>query len=71
MATIVGLLIAVSALRVRGVSLAVVTLAAAVALEQFGFLNARWGGGPTRLAGQAAGASAVSNLSPDASVPGP
>ncbi len=44
-ATIVGLLIAVSALRVRGVSLAVVTLAAAVALEQFGFLNARWGGG--------------------------
>ena len=46
-ATIVGLLIAVSALRVRGVSLAVVTLAAAVALEQFGFLNARWGGGAT------------------------
>ena len=44
-ATIVGLLIAVSALRVRGVSLGVVTLAAAVALEQFGFLNARWGGG--------------------------
>jgi len=46
-ATIVGLVIAVSALRVRGVSLAVVTLAAAVALEQFGFLNARWGGGAT------------------------
>ena len=45
-ATIVGLVIAVSALRVRGVSLAVVTLAAAVALEQFGFLNSRWGGGP-------------------------
>jgi branched-chain amino acid transport system permease protein len=44
-ATILGLVIAVSALRVRGVSLAVVTLAAAVALEQFGFLNARWGGG--------------------------
>ena len=44
-ATIVGLLVAVSALRVRGVSLAIVTLAAAVALEQFGFLNARWGGG--------------------------
>ena len=39
-ATIVGLLVAVSALRVRGVSLVVVTLAAAVALEQFGFLNA-------------------------------
>ena len=46
-ATVVGLLIAISALRVRGVSLVVVTLAAAVALEQFGFLNARWGGGPT------------------------
>jgi branched-chain amino acid transport system permease protein len=44
-ATVIGLLIAVSALRVRGVSLAVVTLAAAVALEQFGFLNERWGGG--------------------------
>ena len=44
-ATIVGLVIAVSALRVRGVSLAIVTLSAAVALEQFGFLNARWGGG--------------------------
>ena len=46
-ATVIGLLIAVSALRVRGVSLVVVTLAAALALEQFGFLNARWGGGPT------------------------
>jgi len=46
-ATLLGLLTAVSALRVRGVSLAVVTLAAAVALEQFGFLNARWGGGDT------------------------
>jgi branched-chain amino acid transport system permease protein len=46
-ATIVGLVIAVSALRVRGVSLVVVTLAAAVALEQFGFLNERWGGQAT------------------------
>jgi branched-chain amino acid transport system permease protein len=46
-ATIVGLLIAISALRVRGVSLVVVTLSAAVALEQFGFLNARWGGQAT------------------------
>ena len=44
-ATVLGLIVAVSALRVRGVSLAVVTLAGAVALEQFGFLNARWGGG--------------------------
>jgi branched-subunit amino acid ABC-type transport system permease component len=46
-ATVVGLVVAVSALRVRGVSLVVVTLAAAVALEQFGFLNVRWGGGFT------------------------
>jgi branched-subunit amino acid ABC-type transport system permease component len=44
-ATVIGLVSAVPALRVRGVSLAVVTLAGAVALEQFGFMNARWGGG--------------------------
>jgi branched-chain amino acid transport system permease protein len=44
-ATVLGLLVAVSALRVRGVSLAVVTLAAAVAIERFGFVNYRWGGG--------------------------
>lgn len=44
-ATLVGLLTAVSALRVRGVSLAVVTLAAAVAIEQFVFANTLWGGG--------------------------
>ena len=44
-ATVCGLIIAVSALRVRGVSLAVVTLAAAVAIEQFVFLNTTWGGG--------------------------
>jgi branched-chain amino acid transport system permease protein len=44
-ATVLGLLIAFSSLRVRGVSLAVVTLAAAVAIEQFVFLNSTWGGG--------------------------
>jgi branched-chain amino acid transport system permease protein len=44
-ATLLGLVVAVSALRVRGVSLAVVTLAAAVAIEQFGFVNSTWGGG--------------------------
>jgi branched-chain amino acid transport system permease protein len=44
-AMVLGLVTAVSALRVRGVSLAVVTLAGAVALEQFGFMNSRWGGG--------------------------
>ena len=43
--TLLGLLMAVSALRVRGVSLAVVTLAAAVMIEQFIFTNASWGGG--------------------------
>jgi branched-chain amino acid transport system permease protein len=44
-ATVVGVLIGFSALRVRGVSLAVITLAAAVAIEQFVFLNSTWGGG--------------------------
>jgi len=44
-ATVCGLVVAVSALRVRGVSLAVVTLAAAVAIEQFVFLSSTWGGG--------------------------
>ncbi len=44
-ATVFGLVIAVSALRVRGVSLAVVTLGAAVAIEQFVFLSTTWGGG--------------------------
>jgi branched-chain amino acid transport system permease protein len=46
-AVLLGELTAVSALRVRGVSLAVVTLAAAVAISQFGFLNQTWGGGAT------------------------
>ncbi|MGH2916073.1 MAG: ABC transporter permease, partial [Solirubrobacteraceae bacterium] len=46
-AVVLGLVTAVSALRVRGVSLAVVTLAAAVAIESFGFLNPTWGGGQT------------------------
>src|SRR5919106_1451759 len=40
-----GEVTAVSALRVRGVSLAVVTLGAAVAISQFGFINQTWGGG--------------------------
>jgi branched-subunit amino acid ABC-type transport system permease component len=43
--TVLGLIIAVSALRVRGVSLAVVTLAGAIAIEQFIFVNSTWGGG--------------------------
>jgi branched-chain amino acid transport system permease protein len=44
-ATVVGLLTAISALRVRGVNLAVVTLAAAVAIEEFVFANPTIGGG--------------------------
>jgi branched-chain amino acid transport system permease protein len=44
-AVLLGMITAVSALRVRGVALAVVTLAAAVAIANFGFLNPTWGGG--------------------------
>jgi branched-chain amino acid transport system permease protein len=68
-ATLVGLVIAVSALRVRGVSLAVVTLAAAVALEQFGFLNSRWGGGPRGSPVEQPSLGGL-NLAPDASFRG-
>jgi branched-chain amino acid transport system permease protein len=44
-ATLFGLVTAVSALRVRGVNLAIVSLAAAVAVENFGFQNSTWGAG--------------------------
>ena len=44
-AVVIGLMVGASALRVRGVSLAVVTLAGVVAIEQFGFANRRWGAG--------------------------
>jgi branched-chain amino acid transport system permease protein len=44
-AAVLGLIVGLSALRVRGVSLAVVTLAGAVAIEQFGFNNSTWGAG--------------------------
>jgi branched-chain amino acid transport system permease protein len=46
-ATALGFVAGASALRVRGVSLAVITLAAAVAIEQFGFANSTWGAGAT------------------------
>jgi ABC-type branched-subunit amino acid transport system permease subunit len=46
-AVLLGLVTAVSALRVRGVALAVVTIAAAVAVFNFGFVNPSWGGGAT------------------------
>jgi branched-chain amino acid transport system permease protein len=68
-ALIIGLITAIAALRVRGVSLAVVTLAGAVAIEQFGFGNAAWG--------EAATGSPIKplhvfglNLSPEASFRG-
>ncbi len=41
----IGVITAVSAVRVRGISLAVVTLAGAVAIQNFGFTNSTWGGG--------------------------
>ncbi|MGH3186113.1 MAG: ABC transporter permease subunit [Streptosporangiaceae bacterium] len=44
-ALVIGVLTAVSAVRVRGISLAVVTLAGAVAIQNFGFTNSTWGGG--------------------------
>ena len=44
-AVVIGLITAISAVRVRGVSLSVVTLAGAVAIENFGFVNSTWGGG--------------------------
>jgi branched-subunit amino acid ABC-type transport system permease component len=46
-ATLIGLLIGAAALRVRGVTLVVVTLAAASAIQQFVFANDSWGGGQT------------------------
>jgi branched-chain amino acid transport system permease protein len=49
-ATIIGVVAGFPALRVRGVSLVVVTLAAAVAIENFGFSNTTWGGGNTGAA---------------------
>ena len=54
-AVVVGLIVGASALRVRGASLAVVTLAGVVAIEQFGFANRRWGAGVSGLARRAAG----------------
>jgi ABC-type branched-subunit amino acid transport system ATPase component/branched-subunit amino acid ABC-type transport system permease component len=44
-AVVLGVITAISAVRVRGVSLAVVTLAGAVAIQNFGFTNSTWGGG--------------------------
>jgi branched-chain amino acid transport system permease protein len=42
-ATVFGVAIGLPALRVRGVNLAILSMAAAVAIENFGFNNATWG----------------------------
>lgn len=44
---LVSLVVALPALRMRGMQLAIVTLAAAVAMQSFWFLNPNWGGGST------------------------
>ncbi len=44
-----GMITALPALRIRGVNLAIVTLAGAQALYSFGFEDARWGGGLSTL----------------------
>jgi branched-chain amino acid transport system permease protein len=72
-----GLLTAIPALRVRGVNLAVVTLAAAVAIENFVFRNPSWSGGlnganvgPPRFAGLKFGPNDVSSVG-DGKLPNP
>ncbi len=45
-AVAMGLVMALPALRVRGVQLAILTLAAAQAMTTFGFLNPTWGATP-------------------------
>jgi branched-chain amino acid transport system permease protein len=67
-ATLLGFLCGIPALRIRGVSLAVVTLAAAVAIEDFWFGNSSFGGG----AGVTVPAPSVFGFSfgPNASLPG-
>ncbi len=67
-ATLLGFLCGIPALRIRGVSLAVVTLAAAVAIEAFWFGNSGFGGG----AGKNVPAPSLFGFSfgPNASVPG-
>jgi branched-chain amino acid transport system permease protein len=64
-----GLAAAVPALRVRGASLAILTLAAAVALERFGFGNPVWGEDYNALPLPAPRIFGLS-LGPHASIPG-
>ncbi|MDW5594866.1 ABC transporter permease [Conexibacter stalactiti] len=44
-ATVVGVLVAIPAIRIRGMQLAVVTLAGAVAVQEVWFRHPNWGGG--------------------------
>jgi branched-chain amino acid transport system permease protein len=67
-ATLVGVFTAVSSLRVRGVNLAIVTLAGAVALERFVFANPDIGGGSTGASVPALRALGI-DLSPSADFP--
>jgi branched-chain amino acid transport system permease protein len=76
-AMVFGLLCAVPALRIRGVNLAVVTLAAAVAVEQFVFANPVWSGraggapvGSPRLFGLELGPNAPYDFG-DGKIPNP
>jgi branched-chain amino acid transport system permease protein len=46
-AAVVSLIVALPALRMRGMQLAIVTLAGAVAIQSLWFLNPDWGGGTT------------------------
>ncbi|WP_110239632.1 ABC transporter permease [Nocardioides gilvus] len=69
LATVLGVAIGAAALRVRGITLVVVTLAAAIAIEQFVFANARWGGGQTGAPVESPTLFGV-NLGADASFPG-
>jgi branched-chain amino acid transport system permease protein len=48
-AAVVGIAIGAPALRVRGINLAVLTIAGARALESFWFTNPKWGGGTSTL----------------------
>ena len=66
---VVGLIVGVSALRVRGASLAVVTLAGVIAIEQFGFANSTVGRRPQRAPRLASRACSGASIGGNADVP--
>jgi branched-chain amino acid transport system permease protein len=68
LATAVGVAVAFVAVRVRGVNLAIVTLAAAIALQNFGFNNSVWGSGVNGSPVPSPSLFGV-NLGPDAPFP--